>query len=82
MGVVNEITVVTGENALVKRSLINLSIYLTDDFKKPCKELDAYLEEMLDHDDFQKVYDIIQSLETISPIVYGKIYSYFYYHYC
>ncbi|WP_271407406.1 hypothetical protein [Tenacibaculum soleae] len=82
MGIVKKITPLKDKNFLVKQDLINLSGFIKQDFKENCKELDDYLNEALEFDEFEKVYILILSIKETSAKVYAKLYPYFYYHYC
>lgn len=66
----------------IQTDLINFSTQLKANFKDNCSSLDSYLQAALEFDDFEKIYDIIQSIKQVNPLAYAKLYPYFYYHYC
>ena len=51
-------------------------------FKNPIPTLNSFLEEELCNDKFQEVYDTILEIRKESETAYGKLFSYFYFHYC
>ena len=66
----------------MKKKLLAFAKNLSPDFKEHDVKFDLFITITMDSKGFDKLYNSIVKLKDSHKEAFGKLYTYFYYHYC